>query len=357
MTFVRPPVAERSCIKPHVCLLSYGILALFFVAIHAGEAKGSDSCVSTIPLRISNLNPFYIPYAPPSAFGVCVLAPNSSELILSSDMATYLHSTTNGRERLLIDGETYKQAIALRGGFHEDWEYLMEITSVYHGPGIFDGFIENWHDAFGLDQGRRDIEPRDRFALSYGVRGRNLVDIRDDIFSLGDLSVGLGHSLGPGILSNEGTTIRGYVGIPTGDHDKLSGSGGFSFSLWIETSGDIYRAEGTRGWQYAASAGVLIAPAPRALSTIGERFVAFGRLGTTWRLWTNVSLTAQVDANSSPYRSSRLAPLDDSVIIVSVGGLLALNENTMLEIALTEDGSPGGAAPDFGLHTAIRWRL
>ena len=61
------------------------------------------------PLRIVNLNPFHLLYGVPGSFGSRVVTPGSSELIASMDMASYLSAANAGTERVLIDGETYRQ--------------------------------------------------------------------------------------------------------------------------------------------------------------------------------------------------------------------------------------------------------
>ena len=69
-------------------------------------------------------------YYVPGSFGSRVLTPGSSELIASMDMASYLSAANAGTERVLIDGETYRQGLALRHGFRGRWEYLFEVTAV-----------------------------------------------------------------------------------------------------------------------------------------------------------------------------------------------------------------------------------
>ena len=90
------------------------------------------------PLRIVNLNPFHLLYGVPGSFGSRVLTSGSSELIASMDMASYLSAANAGTERVLIDGETYRQGLALRHGFRDRWEYLFEVTAVAHRGGVFD---------------------------------------------------------------------------------------------------------------------------------------------------------------------------------------------------------------------------
>ena len=41
--------------------------------------------------------------------------------------------------------------------------------------------------------------------------------------------------------------------------------------------------------------------------------------------------------------------------MLGFGGTLRLTEGTQLEIAVTEDDGTWRAAPDIGLHVAMRW--
>ena len=308
------------------------------------------------PLRMVNLNPFQLLYGVPGSLGARVMAPGSSEVIASMDLASHLVETSSGAERVLIDGETHRQGLALRHGFGEGWEYLFEVSALSHHAGRLDGFIETWHDIFHLPQGDRDRTPRDRLALFYDNGGRTYYDIGESVSSLGDISLGVGYAVPHWPLSNDGLAIRGSVKLPTGDERALAGSGGYSASLWAETSGALPGSTDSRSWLYSASLGALAGEAPSGLSDLGGRFIAFGHLGVTWRPLNHLSLTVQLDAHSSPYGASDVAPLADPGVMLGLGGALRLSEQATLEIAVTEDDGLHRGAPDIGLHAAIRWR-
>ena len=216
------------------------------------------------PLRIVNLNPLQLLYGVPGSLGARVMTPGSSEVIASMDLASHLAEASSGAARVLIDGETHRQGLALQHGFGEGWEYLFEVSALSHRAGRLDGFIETWHDVFHLPQGDRDRTPRDRLALVYANGGRTYYDIGESVSSLGDISLGLGYAVPHWPLSNDGLAIRGSVKLPTGDENGLAGSGGYSASLWAETSGTLPGSTGTRSWLYSASLGAL-AGEPRAV--------------------------------------------------------------------------------------------
>ena len=319
-------------------------------------AEERDACDGATPLRVVNLNPFHLVYGIPGSYGACILKPGSSELIASMDIASHMTGARSGSERVFTDGETYRQAVALRHGFQDGWESLFEISVVSHVPGVFDGFIENWHSFFGLPQGGRDTAPRDRLRILYAKEGTAHVDVDEGVSSIGDVTLGVGYDVERSFLSNDGLALRGVVKLPTGDEDALAGTGGFSASIWAETSGCLFGSRDSRAWLYGATLGAHVAKPLEALSGIGGRVAAFGRLGVTWRPWDRLALTTQVDVNSSPYGGSSLPPLSGPVVMFGVGGTLKITPRTALEIAIAEDDGSRRAASDFGVHVAIRWR-
>ena len=313
-----PPRPTEACARPGPGRRGLGLVcALAFPVLWPGAGTTGELAWGDVatPLRIVNLNPFQLLYGVPGSLGAHVMTRGSSELIASMDMASHLIEASSGAERVLIDGETYRQGLALRHGFGDGWEYLFEASALSHRAGAFDGFIETWHDVFHLPQGDRDRAPRDRLALFYANGGRTYYDIGRSVTSFGDVSLGVGYAVPHWPFPNDGLVIRGSVKLPTGDEASLAGSGGRSASLWAETSGALPGSAGTRSWLYSASLGALAGEAPRGLPDLGNRFIAFGHLGATWRplgadqcqflaLWRigHLSLTAQINAHSSLWR-------------------------------------------------------
>ena len=332
------------------------LLAIFVIAFprtapaaDAGERR--ERCAAAAPLRIVNLSPFHLAYAAPASFGACALAPGATQAILSMDMASHTIAARSASERLSLDGETYRPSLALRHGMGESWEYTIEVSAVSHNAGLFDGFIENWHSVFGLPQGGRDEAPRDRLRIAWARDGRGRVDVDRASASPGDLALGIGRTLGPDVLFNDGLALRGVLRLPTGGEDTLAGAGGLSAALWAETSGTLAGPD----WLYGAAAGALAARPHPAMSGIGRRFVGFARLGITWRSLDDIALSVQAEIASPAYRSA-LAPLGGPSILFGMGGRLKLAPRATLEISVTEDDGWRRAAPDIGLHAAIRWR-
>ena len=327
------------------------------ILLATAQAVSADERSVAMPLRLVNLNPFHLLYGVPASSGTRVMPEGAREVVASVDMASHMRASRAGGERVVMDGETYRQALSLRQGLGDGWEYFLEIPAVAHNAGVFDGFIEGWHDTFSLPQGARDEAPRDQLSFLYTDGGGTRADVGRDVLSLGDASLGVGHTLASPPFPNDGMAVRGMVKLPTGDPGSLTGSGGFSASVWAETSGALPGSGVSRSWLYAATLGALAGAAPEGLTATGDRFIAFGRLGATWRALDDLHLTVQIDAHSSPYGASGLAELSDTAVILGMGGALRLTERLVLDAAVTEDDGIGQSAPDIGLHLALRWRL
>ncbi len=334
---------------------SYALLLCILSA--ATQTVSAEEHGVATPLRLVNLNPFHLLYGVPASSGARVMPEGAWEVVTSVDMASHMRADYVGDERVVMDGETYRQALSLRHGLGGGWEYFLEIPAVAHSAGVFDGFIEGWHDTFSLPQGERDKAPRDQLAFLYADGMGTRADVDRDVLSLGDASLGVGYALASPPFRNDGMVVRAMAKLPTGDPESLTGSGRFSASAWAETSGAFPGSEISRRWLYAATLGALTSAAPEGLAATGGRFIAFGRLGVTWRVLEDLHLTAQIDAHSSPYGASNLAELSDTAVILGMGGTLRLTERLVLDAAVTEDDGIGQSAPDIGLHLALRWRL
>ena len=334
------------------------VFAILLAALFSGSSVRAVSgetgwgAVAT-PLRTVYLNPFHLVHGVPGSFGSRVATLEEMEAVLSLDIASHLLEDTAGTERLHVFGETYRLGLSIRTGLAERWEYFVDVSTVTHHSGYFDGFIEDWHKAFGLPRDIRAQAPRD-LVIFYADETSTHIDIRENTTSFGDASIGIGYAVPVSPLANDGLALRASLKFPTGDDDSLAGSGGFGASLWAETSGVLPWADEERRWLYAATLGVLATQTPKVLPELGSRIVTFARFGITWRPFDRLTLTTQLDVHTSPYSGAMVGPLDDMAVMVGMGGALKISDHTTLEIAVMEDDGSRRAGPDVGFHAALR---
>jgi len=334
------------------------ILAALLTAVLAGPSVSAQTTWGTVatPLRMAYLNPFHLIHGVPGSFGSRIATPRKTEAILSLDIASHLLEDTAGAEQVYIFGETHRLGLSIRSGLAERWECFIDVSAVAHHSGYFDGFIEDWHKAFGLPRDIWGRAPRG-LLLFYADETSTRINIRQDTTSFGDASIGIGYAVPVSSLPNDGLALRASLKLPTGDDDSLAGSGGFAASLWAETSGVLPWAREERRWLYAATLGVLGAQTPKILPHLGSRMAVFARFGITWRPFDRLTLTTQLDAHTSPYSGAAVVPLADMAVIVGMGGALNISEHATLEVAVMEDDGSRRAGPDVGFHAALRWNF
>ncbi len=321
---------------------------------HAADSLAPPNTAE--PLRVFNLNPFHTATGPPPSRGARVLPQNQTEIVLSLDAASYFSEYKRDGEWALVDGETYRPSMALSRGFGRGWEAFVEAPVIMHRGGVFDGFIEGWHDFFGLPQGGRKDAPRDRLAVHYRKDGEALIDLNQNATAMGDLTLGVGYQL-PTVPSGlDGIALRAAIQLPTGDEAVLSGRGKAGLSLSAATSGALPWAMETRRWLWFARLGAVFADVPKPLDALDHRPSAFGGLGVSWQPLNRLRLVAQVDAQASPYVDAEAPQLADPVILLSFGGAVRVSRHSEIEIAIVEDDGTRHAAADVGLRLAWRWR-
>ena len=308
----------------------------------AGVAGAAD----LTPLATRNQSPLVQIYGLPAAAPATVLAPRQSAVSLTEDVASNNIEVDGPNESLLLDGETYRTTLRLRHGLPGGGEIGLAIPYIVQTGGFLDGFIIDWHNTFGLPQGGRNEEPRNRLLYRY-QRGNStplLLDSR--AAGLGDIVLTGGWQLPASSQSNT-FALRASLKLPTGDADKLLGSGSTDLALWLCASHRFSTAS-----LYAA-AGALGMSDGEVLRDQQRHVVGFGTLGAAWGPLSWLALKLQVDGHTAFYNSTSLEELGGNSLQLNIGGTLGRPGGTLLDLAVGEDLIVD-TAPDVVFHLALR---
>ncbi len=274
---------------------------------------------------------------------------------LVAEAANQSAGGSNAREFALFDGETYRFSLSLRHSPWPGWEVGLDLPVVSHSGGIFDSFIEGWHDFFGLPQGGRDDLPQNRLIYSYGKDGDAGFDLRNDTTGLGDIRTYLSYQLCGGATdSKRSLALRAGIKLPTGDSDRLRGSGGTD--LHLRLAGTDAATLEALDLTLSASAGVLWLGQGDILPGRQRDWVGFGSAGAGWHPLEWLALKLQVDAHSSFFRGSDLEEIDSGSLQLVMGGTLFFGRDWNLDLAVTED-IVVNTAPDVVFHLALGHRF
>ena len=243
-----------------------------------------------------------------------VLARNQSALGVQLDIANnLLIPDLDAGGAVEEDFETQRLMLSYRRGLGRALEARLDAQLIARNGGVLDGFIQNYHDLFGLE-GNGDDVPFGRGNIDYG---RSVFSFRDangrgidegDAFGLGDTTLSLSRQLSYGKLAS---AARVGIKLPTGSANKILGSGGFDGGINFDA-----RYQFARNWALFGSAGAYLygeADVPNAKNN-----GLSGGLGLERRVGKGQSIIAQIDAQSRVVTTGN-SFADKTPVIASVG--------------------------------------
>ncbi|MBE0596324.1 MAG: DUF3187 family protein [Desulfuromonadales bacterium] len=303
------------------------------------------------PFRVTNQTPLVQIFGLPPAAGGQTLETGRSELLLAVDVASHFTNNSRGDESIVLDGETYRYTLALRRGLSSGLEVGVEIPWVAHSGGFLDGFIEGWHDFFGLPQGGRDRAPRDQLFFEYRENGAVELQRVDSADGLGDIRLTAAWPLRKRSPSSTAAALHASLKLPTGDSDRLLGSGSTDLALGVNADRTFPSSWGE--FALYGGGGLLLLTDGDVLPDRQRNLVGFATAGGAWRPLSWLAFKLQLDGHTAFYDSD-LTELGESLQL-TVGGTLDWGD-TSLDIGVGED-IVVDSAPDVLFHLALRSRF
>ena len=297
---------------------------------------------------LRNQNPFLHIFGLPTFQSATLAERGHNAWNLSFDLANHADSGETDIENFNIDGETYFLTVSMRYRVTDRLELGFDLPLVAHTDGVMDDMIEGWHDIFGMSNTKRR-GPSNELAFLYQRDGVDLYRLDSSASGVGDLQLTAAIPIRPGTDGRTELTVRSSLKLPTGDSDKLIGSGGTDFSV------GLYAATGTtlfdRPLQLTGFVGGLTLGDGDIFPDLQEDVVAFGGAAATWRWTERFAVTAQL-YGQTPYYDSDVEELGGSSMQLAVGADIALRNESLLRLAVVEDVS-ANATTDFALHFSV----
>jgi hypothetical protein len=287
-----------------------------------------STTVAAQPFPTRDLNPLLAGFGLPSALPARV-AGDSWSLATDLNWASTALVQRAGSEQLIVDAETREARVTIGRSRSNGFAAQLELPYRYTGGGVLDEAIDSWHDFFGLPEGARSSMPTDRIRIAYQRAGATLLDVDSSVSGLGDVSLDFGYSL----RATSTTAAAAWLSIkaPTGDADRLTGTGATDVSLSI--AGDHGLSE---DWSVFGQASVTRLGDGDRLSTLQRDVVWSGFAGVSWRAWRGLQLKAQIDAHSAVFEDTDLDFLGDAVVL-TVGGDYRFQSGWRFDVAVSED--------------------
>ena len=305
------------------------------------SAVGDDVPADAFPLR--SHNPVLQVFGLPAFQTHELVSEGGVDFSIGFDVANDADDADQPPEFLIIDAETQVLNLSLKRRFGDRFELGMDFPYVRHSGGNFDSLIYNFHDFIGLSNSMRD-GPDDQFRLLFERDGVTYLDLLSPESGIGDVQL-------TGAMRFGSFTLRGAVKAPTGDAEKLTGSGAMDVSLGIHGGGT-----GTlfsRDLSYSGFAGVLALGDGDVMPEFQRSVVPYAGAALRWHVTPRLALATQLYAQGS-YFDIDLDELGGNTFQLTFGGDYVFpKQKLLLRLAIAEDIA-AAAAPDFALHLSIR---
>ena len=324
--------------RNHPCMrrifLSVLLLACCLLQAHA-EDLGADA----FPLR--NHNPFLQVFGLPKFQTAELVRPDHFDFAVSYDITNDADDAERPTSELVIDGETQTLSLSLRHRVFERMELGIDVPYVSHSGGTLDSLIKDWHNLVGLSNSIRE-GPNDQIQHSYALDGTTYYELLAPESGIGDVQLSAAYAM-------QNVTFRAGIKLPTGDPDKLTGSGAADFSLGLYAGSTTTLFD--RAFDYSGFLGVLVLGDGDVLPEFQESTVPYGGVALRWHATDRLSLATQFSLQGS-YFDIDINEIGGNTIQFAIGGDYRF-ERTLLRLAIIEDIA-AGATPDFALHLSIR---
>ena len=303
-------------------------------------AIADDQYLDSFPLR--SHNPFIQIYGLPAFQTAALARPGGFVVGMSVDITNDADDSESDSDQLIIDGETTTVALSVRRRVHERLELGIDVPYVWHSGGTLDGFIKDWHSMLGLSNARRD-GPNDQLRHTYIRDGTTLFGLDSSVSGIGDVQLSAAMPFG-------NLTVRAAVKLPTGDPDKLTGSGATDVSLGVYGS-HVYTFR-ERDLSLSGFVGGLALGDGDVLPEFQRSFVPYGGVALRWQATGKLGLATQLSMQGS-YFDTHFDDIGGNTIQLGFGADYRAG-NFLWRLAIAEDINASAAA-DVGMQLSVRY--
>ncbi len=331
--------------RPAALRVRYGALLLLGCI---GAASASEAW---FPVRTHN--PFLQIYGLPAFQGATALDAGAAAWQFTADIANHADASTVAGESITLDGESYYMNLSYRRGIDNWLELGIDVPVVAHAGGVLDPTIERWHDLWGMTNAKR-TGPDNELSFIYERPEIDTYTLNSGSAGLGDVRLNAALPLRPGRLSpTSALTLRTSLKLPTGDAEKLHGSGATDISLALYYSRAA--AFGIERLDLSAHAGVLYTGDSDLFAPIQENTVPFGGAGADWRFNDRLRAIAAIYAQGE-FVESALDELGTSLQLIVGGDYRFRGNGFSLSFGIVEELF-SDATVDFAIQLSLRHSL
>ena len=302
-------------------------------------------------LGFRNHHPFLQIYGLPVFQSAKLAAPGKLKYDITAELTNHADDGINANETFVIDGETYALNLSLRHRLWRRLEVGVDLPFVAHQNGFLDNIIKQWHDVLSVSNSNRS-GPDDQLQFLYESGGMTRYELTASTFGVGDVQLTAAVPLREASTDDGRTVaIRTSLKLPTGDAEKLHGSGAIDFSAGLYASGITTLFD--RDLSLTGFAGVLVLGDGDVLPGLQQSSVPFGGAAARWQAMERLGIIVQVYAQDN-YFDTDIEELGGKTFQLGIGLDYHLpRQGLSLALAIAEDPL-SDTTPDFALQFSVR---
>ena len=316
------------------CLLAAALLSA--PALHAD------------PLVVRSQHPLVTLFGLPSPMPSRLPPPGSGAVTATFNWTSFEVTDATGERDYTLDGETQEWRVQANHALGARFAMYGAVSWRRLEAGSLDGFIDDWHAAFGLPGGSRGQLPEGELLLEYRRAGVAAMRVDAPKSGVADVPLALGYP----VVDSDTRALAAWLSVklPIGDAADLTGSGAADLALSLAGEWRPHERWTLFGQLNAAALG------QGDLLPELQHDAAWSALaGVSWEAASGFDLTAQVEANSAVFDTG-LDDLDGDALVLGFGGSYRTQGGWRFDAGLVEDLEPD-ASPDitfsFALHRAF----
>lgn len=271
-----------------------------------------------------------------------VLAEGEREVRVTSAYSSIFENGNIGTERVVLDGEIWRNALAWHAGVAPRTDIEVELPIVYSADGFLDRFVEVWHDALGLPGGGRDARPRFDYVMEVEKNGQRIYHLEPNDPGLGDVPIVVAHQLVLETDDEPAVTVRGGIELPVGSASRGFGNGR------VDVGAGVIAEKSLGRWTFTGGVDFVDTHRPSSFTGSGVelRDALDVQAGVEYRWNDELSLLAGLTLDSQVTGDFTIKEIDREIASFDVGLAFDVGERSTLLVGFEEDVI-AKSGPDF----------
>lgn len=333
-------------VKQTVGLALARLVALLIVV------RGAEAFAEGIgPFPVRNFQPIQLLFLGMQGDRATVITKRALEVRVEMASTSTVFREETGRVSTTMKFETLRSGLFFRYGLTDRLEVGLEVPALYRYRGVLEGVITATERVTTGEAPARTALKGTSFAYNLSRDGRTLFSGGDADLGLGDITLSSKYQILSDRESTPAVALRMAVKVPSGDDRRFFGSGHADVGMGLA----VEKAVAAHWIVYGNLNGIL--PTGRVAGLMLRPTVS--AIAAVEYLWSPaVSLVAQFDYFTSPFKNVGTPVLDEGVTELAAGFNYRLRNNLLWQVYGVENlDFIRGSAADITLSTLVTYRF